>query len=196
MSTERDRLRKWLQDILEAHDIAASELARRAGLAPSTLTRFLADDDAPLLSTRTVAKITAAARTGASGPATFAEAPTPRFDTSQADTALARAIAAILAERPQAYVTRLADEHDLAALGYAVGDYLFVDPADTPEAGQIACAQTFDWQTNTAVTVHRLFEPPYLIGGTLTGARRKPLIVDNDHVVLRGRVFASLRWLD
>ena len=55
---ERERLQRALKAMVEESGLSASELARRAGLAPSTLTKFLNDPGARhVLTTRTLAKL-------------------------------------------------------------------------------------------------------------------------------------------
>lgn len=57
---ERERLKDAVRDLVAESGTTASELARRAGLAPSTLTKFLNDDSARhVLTTRTLSKIAA-----------------------------------------------------------------------------------------------------------------------------------------
>lgn len=57
MDDARNALKAWLQRALTQTGETPSTLARRAGLSASTLTRFLGQDDGPLLSTRTLGKI-------------------------------------------------------------------------------------------------------------------------------------------
>lgn len=57
----REQLRDTVRAVVAESGVTASELARRAGLAPSTLTKFLNDDGARhVLTTRTLAKLAAA----------------------------------------------------------------------------------------------------------------------------------------
>lgn len=58
---ERQQLREAVRGLVAESGVTASELARRAGLAPSTLTKFLNDEGARhVLTTRTLAKLAAA----------------------------------------------------------------------------------------------------------------------------------------
>ncbi len=56
----RNEITLYLQRILQLTDWTPSRLATEAGLAPSTINRFLTDTDGPLLSATTMGKIEAA----------------------------------------------------------------------------------------------------------------------------------------
>jgi hypothetical protein len=81
----------------------------------------------------------------------------------------------------------------LEAAGYLPGDVLVSDNAIQPRAGDAVVAQVYDVRTGTAETVFRLFEPPYLIAATSEAALRKPLLVDNERVIVMGPITQSFR---
>ena len=62
MDKEQDAARRFVREILRATGWAPSDLAKRAGISHTTLTRFLNNGDVKhTLSSRTIAKIRAAA---------------------------------------------------------------------------------------------------------------------------------------
>src|SRR5947209_1043302 len=57
-----------------------------------------------------------------------------------------------------------------------------------PEAGGAVGAQVYDWRRAAAETVMRLYEPPYLVAASLDEGLRRPLVVDNEQVIIKGVV--------
>jgi SOS-response transcriptional repressor LexA len=81
----------------------------------------------------------------------------------------------------------------LESAGYLPGDILLVALGETPVAGDIVCAQIYDWNAGKAQTVFRLFQPPYLIAATTEASLLRPHVVDDEKVVIKGVVMNSLR---
>lgn len=79
--------------------------------------------------------------------------------------------------------------------GYADGDFLLVNHNAAPAArpGDVVIAQVYDWQSGTAVTLLRRYEPPVLIAASADPEDRKVHVVDGTNVVIRGIVTASWR---
>lgn len=61
---KRAQIKAWLRRVLADKGWSAEHWAKRAGIAATTITRFLSkDDDAPLLSSRTISKLEDASNT-------------------------------------------------------------------------------------------------------------------------------------
>lgn len=195
MEQKRQELVKLLTSACADFDITPTELAKSAGISPSTLTRFLAAADASMLSMLTIARVERAIADLRSGAHSFGLAEeTLQISVTDTSNATQAALDALLRGRPNAFVVQLGADHALALPAHAAGDYLLVDPDEQPRAGDVACAQRVEWQTGHVDTVYRVFDPPYLLANNTNDPKlRKPLIVDNDMVALRGRVFATLR---
>lgn len=204
MEPTRDEIIAWLQAILARTGETPSALARRAGLATTTLTRFLNDPDADMLGLRSIAKIAhvagavpiGAPMPGAPRSMGLAEGDALPYADYPQKSASEPAVAALIAGRNAVdpWVLRSAA---LAAVGYLAGDILIVELNRLPAAGNVVCAQVYNWAARTAETVFRLYEPPFLVAQpidpALAASLRRPLVVDNDRVVIRGVVTASLR---
>lgn len=199
----RDGVKRWLLDVLKATGETPTALARRAGIAQSTLTRFLGPDDGPMLSLTTISKI--AHVTGIT-PDGFAAMPAhelrlagmsereaePIANLETAPTELQQALRALTAGRNAADVWILRT-HALAWAGYLPGDYVVVDLGLRPDAGDIVCAQHYSWASSTAETIFRIYEPPYLVAAGSAPDLRRPLVVDGERVIVKGVVTALLR---
>ena len=202
MNLERERIRTWLRDVLAQTGDSPTALAKKAGLAQSTLTRFLNAEDAPLLGLRSITKIAAVSKVPAPGFQTangedatnFQEAEASPFlmDEQSQHERVAAAVEAIIGGR-QAADPWVMKSDALKFAGYLPGDILIVDLARMPRAGEVACAQVYQWDKGQAGTVFRIYEPPFLVAASDDPAMRKPLLVDNNHVVLKGTVTESLR---
>lgn len=81
----------------------------------------------------------------------------------------------------------------LENLGYRPGDTLLVELGAVPRQGDIVCAQIFDWQKGSAETVFRSYLPPYLVPQTNDERLQRPMLIDDNHVVVKGVVLFSYR---
>ena len=207
MHLNHTELREWLRRVLDYTGEKPTNLARRAGIAQSTLTRFLHSDDAPLLSTRTIAKIAQAANysppgfeTSLSGQLVKSitlgvgqrQAEATPFLPNSASTAVDAALKALVGGRNAADLWVLHSEA-LRDAGYLPGDIMLVDLGMKPEDGELVCAQVYKWSQHQAETVFRFYDPPYLVAATMRRDLRRPLLVDNDRVRITGVVTESLR---
>ncbi|HHY49525.1 MAG TPA: hypothetical protein GYA10_07245 [Alphaproteobacteria bacterium] len=196
-ATARRKQLAWIRATLETNGWTPTRLAREAGISQSTLAKFLGDPlNAAHLSLRSVERI---ARVSPLAPyATeplpgrgFAESDAQPYDAAGADDIVARAVAAAKAGRNHVdpWVLR---SRALEAAGYLPGDVLIVDLNARPEDGDVVCAQVYDRRGN-AETVFRVLERPFLVAAMLDRRPTRPLLVDDDQVVVRGVVVASVR---
>lgn len=58
---KRAEIKNWIYGVLADEGCSAEHWARKAGIAPSTLTRFIAREDAPLLGSTSIGKLEMAA---------------------------------------------------------------------------------------------------------------------------------------
>lgn len=203
MEPTRDEIVAWLNRALEQTGDTPSGLARRAGLATTTLTRFLNDPGSPMLSLRSIAKIAhvagvppigLAAESSAVGELREPEA--VQYRSNEPQSTVASALQALTRGRPSASPWVL-KSRALDAIGYLPNDILIVDLNLPAAAGDIVCAQAYNWANGQAETMFRLFEAPYLVGATadpaVNATARRPLLVDNDRVIIKGVVVSLLR---
>lgn len=201
----RDQDREWIGSILRERGWTATELARRAGLSQTTLTRFMSPDWPHSLSGRTRAAIASTvglapqrpipASPTRPRPAGFSEPDAVEFEAveHEADKLLRAAVKAALAAHPHAAPFMLRTR-SLQQIGYRPGDVLLVDINGRPAAGDLVCAQLFDWPNNRADTVFRVFQPPFLLTGLdPEGHLSRPMMVDDHAVAIRGVVILSVR---
>jgi DNA-binding phage protein len=203
MKPTSDEIRQWLRGALAKSGLNPAALAKKASIAPSTLTRFLGGSGN--LSFDTVTKISHA--TGIAPPMTPEEpeslAPAPAFFENEGEpfdylsaerpkTRVDTALAALIGDRPAADPWRLASTV-LEDAGYLPGDILVVDLNARPVEGDVVCAQVYQWQKGTADTVFRIYKPPFLLAATRILLLRKPLLVDNETVIIKGVVTDALR---
>lgn len=206
MEPTRDEIKAWLQTVLSKTGDTPSGLARKAGLATTTLTRFLNDPAAPMLQLRSIAKIAHVADVQPIGLPNITEAgtllaalrgPTGMSESEaepfqNASGALAEAVRMLVSGRNAADPWRLCTRA-LEVAGYLPGDIVVVDLNRPAKAGDVVCAQAYRWAEGKADTVFRIYEPPYLIASSWDPAFRKPLLVDNNQVIIKGVVTEMLR---
>lgn len=196
-NTRRKQL-AWIEAILEHKGWNRSRLAKEAGVDPSTLSKFLADPlNKAQLQTNSIEKIA-----DASGfrpylthppvrPAGLTDIEAEPFDETDATAVVDVAVSAMKAGRngldPWVMRSR-ALEHE----GYLPGDILMVDLNMQPRSGDAVCAQVYDRQ-GKAETIMRIYEHPFLIAASSDPAARRPLLVDDEKVLIRGVIVASFR---
>ncbi|MEM7303737.1 MAG: hypothetical protein AAF468_21875 [Pseudomonadota bacterium] len=189
---------EWLESLIDRLGITASELARRAKLNPSTLTRFLnsEQDEGHALSFRTMRKIESAVVLPSETRSTsqilnagLGEQNAIPFDMENHQDAYASAVRALIGTRNACDPWRIVNG-DLEGIGLYPGDILVVDLNAQPQAGDIVCAQLYE--PGSAKTVFRLYEPPYLLSQSTDPKLRRPVVVDNTNATIRGTVIARL----
>ena len=74
-------------------------------------------------------------------------------------------------------------------------DIVIVSLNEPPKPGSVICAQSYRWSEGRAETIFRIYEPPYIVAATRDTTLRRPMLVDNDRVIIKGVVIAQLRWL-
>jgi transcriptional regulator with XRE-family HTH domain len=205
MDLTRDGVRAWLLDVLARNDETPTALARRAGVAQTTLTRFLNEIDGPMLSLRTLARVAHVAGSAPPGfepPAALSSAARPSgledADAAPLDAAagLAPHVSAALAELRrgrQAADVWIMQGRALEHAGVLPGDLLVVDLGITAESGDLVCAQHYRWARAQADTIFRIYDTPYLLAASSDASLRKPLVVDNERVIIKGVVLAVMR---
>ena len=195
---ETSRLhREYVRLVVERMGKPPTRIAKDLGIAASTLTRQL---NAPDGSTATLHARTLRKLQDYSGiPAVFGGDPsTPPafrgfgedavpFDAKGADPAVSAALKALIGGRKAADPWTIRTRA-LERIGFLPGDIVIVDLGRRPEAGDAVCAQVYDWRRAAAETVMRLYEPPYLVAASLDEGLRRPLVVDNEQVVIKGVV--------
>ena len=191
--------REYLERVIAHMDKPATRIAKEIGVAASTLTRLLnaPEGSTATLHARTISKLQEYSRVplhfggdsaAQPGPRGFAEDAVP-FDAKSADPAVSAAIKALIGTR-QAADPWTIRTRALERIGFLPGDIVIVDLGRRPEAGDAVCAQVYDWRRGAAETVMRVYEPPYLIAASLDEQLRKPLVVDDEQVIIKGVLLA------
>lgn len=191
-------IRDWLRWVMQTTRLKPTPLAKKAGLAPSTVLRALDEQNPVSLERRSIAKIVATLRVPS--PAAFGQADFQRTDMQGFAEA-----------EIEPFTAQSAPELDLPALmptqglwrirtralelsGYLPGDMALADSAVVPRAEDVVVGQILNTAQPGAETVLRLYDPPYLLTATLDSkARRKPALVDNTRVAIWGVVIKSWR---
>jgi len=196
MQTIGDRQRLWLDFVLREMNVSRTELARRADIDPSTLTKFVNSPTGAAMAAKTQAAIEQVsgllfAQFGSDDwrPRGLKESEATPYVAEPAGPLTNDAIAAIKQGRNavDAWVLRSRAMEDL---GYLPGDILLVDLNERAVAGDVVCAQIYH-PGMRAETIFRLYEKPWLVGAGPES--RRPIAVDDDHVVIKGVVVAMLR---
>jgi transcriptional regulator with XRE-family HTH domain len=203
MGDQRDTDREWVKGILSERGWTATELARRAGVNQTTLTRFLHNPDHPYdMSARTRDAIARVVGLVASGPIAAPRPPAAGFyepdavdwqpDMAEKDDVFADFLRTAQVSRPHLapFVLRT---HALEALGWRSGDIVLVDLNERAQPGDLVCAQLYDWPRNRADTLFRILQPPFLLAGPANGQMARPLVVDDQNIIVKGVVVSTFR---
>lgn len=186
----------WVHAIMRHKGVKRSRMAKDANVNHSTILKFMSDPlDVALLHTSTVEKLERYSgippyETGpVEPPQGFEEKESEPYAPTE-ESHLARAIQAIKAGR-NGIDPWVLNSRALENAGYFPGDILIIDLNETPESGDIVCAQVYD-RLGRAETVMRIYEEPYLIAATGDRTLMRPALVDNDRVKIRGVMLARI----
>lgn len=194
------RQRAWLQEVVKATALKPSQIAGVAGVSDTTLTRLLNNPDyRHTLTQITIDRIKTAfkvpgpeeyASQGRPGMVGFGEA--ERFDVTREPEGVGRVVVALIDGRNAVDPWRLKTSA-LELVGYLPGDLVLVDLNAVPKPQDAVCAQVYDWAHGGAETVFRVYDPPFLVAAASDRTGYKPILVDNDRVVVKGVVVESVR---
>ncbi|WP_127523641.1 helix-turn-helix transcriptional regulator [Mesorhizobium sp. Z1-4] len=193
--TQDNDTKEWLRAVARYMNMSPSQLALNAGLAASTVTRYLNDGTGTLTITgRSLDKISS--YTGIPKHVFPGQRKLPGFGESEAvpydkhseerlPAWVEAAIAAHKSNRPgvEPWVMR---GWALDLLGVYPGDVLMIDQNRRARAGDVVCAQLTDLATGRAETVMRRFEPPYIVTHSAKTGPSRPEPVDDERVVIMG----------
>lgn len=191
--------RDWLRRLPEWTGKSRGKIADETGIARTTLADPLKKDDPGIstLSARTIDKIVRAY--GVPAPSSAADMMAPKVprglgeDAAPYDASDAGEVAAAVRALKSGSNTIDAWTLKTRALeleGYLPGDVVLVDLAAAPQPGDAVCAQVYDWQRMKAETVMRIYESAgavtLLLARSLDPQLHKPLVVDNERVIVKG----------
>ena len=207
----RERQIEALNDLLRRHGLKATQIAKRAGVSPSTVTRKLTPEDSSVFDTATFARLFAAVGeeppalvSGALAPALPASAPADGreiapFRPNDVGEDIDVAVRATIAGR-QHLSAWTVQTRALDGLGYRPGDVVVVNASEPPRSGDVGAASLLDLQSpNRAQSVLRVYHDNELIASSSEPAYLKPIPVDSRWVTIRGVVEMLFRprarWL-
>lgn len=196
-SEEYARHFAWVDWLCSRTGKTDASLAKEAGLAINYVYRKRADGT--VLGATQIRML--AEHYGLPGPDTYLLPSSSGFSDEGArydaaapgqDAVLKSMIETALKGRPNAapYILKTRALEDA---GYLAGDIIIADASVSPNAGDAVVAQVYDLRSGTAETMFRILEPPYLIAACSDPALRKPLLVDNERVIVMGTITQSFR---
>lgn len=191
----------WVRAVMSYLGVSANELARRAGVSPSTVQRPLSDPSWPhAMSAKTISAIATIAGVqplefpGRVGGVSEPEAVPFQYAANEdaIGSNVDRAVRELCRGRNgrEPWVIR---SHALELSGLLPGDIVIVDMNLQPQPKDIVCAQLYEWSQTKAETVFRLYEPPYLLTNSMRLGIQKPIPVDGQSVIIRGVVDGLFR---
>ena len=190
--------RAWLEAAVAASGLSATALARKAGVAQTTVTRLLYNrEPVHALNAHSLSAIERASGVpfgikAPSRPRGFNEGEAEPYRAENFPADLQMAVAGLLS-RGNGVDPWVLRSRALETANFIPNDILVVDLNATALAGDVVCAQIYDWQRGKAETVFRLYEPPFLIAQTNELALRKPMLVDDEKIVIKGVVQMTIR---
>jgi hypothetical protein len=195
--SSRDQTKEWINSVLQYMQVTPTELARRARLTPSTLTRFVNDPDYPNdLSRRTIDAIASAAgikplQKPGERIRSLTDAEATRY--SSGDDALVDNLMKAAVGQQNAIDGWVLQSRALELEGYLPGDLLLVSRSEFAVPGDVVQAEIYDWKAGRHENVFRVYEPPYLVSASTDRRARRPMVVDQENVRLIGVVVGTLR---
>ncbi|MEM7741417.1 MAG: hypothetical protein AAF225_11525 [Pseudomonadota bacterium] len=186
MASRRESQSEMIKDLMMRMELSANQIASAAGLQPSTLYRFLDPGSDTELRAHTEGKIRAAFALPRLTQSGFCE---PEAVPIESGPSL---------PDPETLATESLglfriQSRSMEAADILPGDVITVALNQEPKPHDIVCAQIFDPVTGEAETLFRWFEPPFLVAGSAAAHLRKPLLIDDNTVVVRGPAVSLFR---
>lgn len=190
--------RGWLLHLSESTGLSLTEIARKAGMAQTTLTRFANNPNvAHVLSARTISQIEQALGVP------FGQAPGARLEARGRPAGEAEPyhghnlvdpdIATVLAALPASWEPWLLHGDALTAAGYLPGDVLVVDPDGFPSSKDVCRVSVDQGPRVDRRTCFRIYETPFVVASSHDPHAEGPLLVDQAKVRITGVVRMLLR---
>lgn len=200
MNHDQRETKDWLKAMASHMGMSLSQLARAAGMAASTVTRFVNDQT----NTLTVQQSTLEQIANYTGfrPYQFPGRARPGFAEPDAipfdldDRAPQDWVRGAVREAKagrngiEAWVMKGAA---LDAMGVLPNDIVIIDQNLRPKPGDVVIAQIVDYQRATAETVMRVFQPPYICGHSVRLGPMRPEQVDEERVSIAGTAIGFIR---
>lgn len=186
MSQSRNKQLAWLDEAVAKTGLTLNALAELARIHPATLYRFTKGESDHMRPV-TINRIAKAARIEP-----------PEFSGLSDSDAREYALDSLPntkppgAENPNLVAVKVLNDA-MSLRDISPGDLLIIDKERNPNAGDIVCAQVYDFRLGDAETIIRFYEPPYLVAASEDAAFRRPLLIDNEKVQITGVVVKQIR---
>lgn len=185
MGATRDRQLDWLENVIRKTGLSVPQLAAKAKIDPSTINKFRAGD-IDTMRERTVMRLAQVAQIAMPDIPGLSDGDAVEFDLSDMpDMSESSGNNRTFAVKVKTTTMEKA--------GVAPGDILIFDSVSEAASGDIVCAQVIDYRLGAAETIVRYYDKPYLLALTDDPAHRRPLIVDDDKVQIRGVLVKQIR---
>lgn len=195
--SQMQTFRDWVSQLMAQHGVATvSQFARRAGLAESTLTRFMnAEGPGNLMREGTIAKIENAFN--ARRPATRlpqGERQTPeRQDASARASNLTSLMQSLRQHETPEHETFILSDRALDLAGYLPGDLIIVDTSQRPEIGDVVALRFRSGAARSSTVTLRIYDTPFLTAHSTDDTMRRPLMIEPERIEIIGIVTAAMR---
>jgi len=201
--------KQWFKDALRVAQVTTSDLAQRIGRDRAVISRIMnghqtmtnaqAEIFAEMLNLPLEEVITHAGL--------FSQAATPKVAQGFSDNDIApfiprgggrsdieTEVAKALGMKDHMGIWQVSSP-SLSLMGYLVGDFIIVDDEMSERAGpgDVVLVQVYDWQTGSATTLLRRYEPPVVVAASADPADQRVHVVDRKNVYIAGVVRASWR---
>lgn len=184
--------KEWIERICAQNNVTATEIARRIGASPSSITRQIRPEWTRRPSLDILRRISNAFRT---------PIPTVLIGTAPAIPGFGEPDAVPVPfdhSEGEDFDANLSDweirSNSLAAMGCVAGDMIRFDARIAPVAGDIVIAQVYKVGAAGADTVMRLYMPPYLMAAEIGQPSIRPIVVDADGERVRIMGTMVRRW--
>lgn len=191
----------YVRRVLQLTGWSPTVLAKRAGLDPSTLSRFLANErEGHALRQSSMQRIGELIGGAELASATKSSSNAEHgFSENEASLTILvpgtdeEATVNALRLRHQNVDAWTLNNRSLELAGFRPGDILIVSLSTLPMVGDVVCAQVYDWSNSRAETMFRIYQPPFLIAATTDLNLMKPRFADDGSTTIKGVVLHSLR---
>ena len=200
MNTDQRETKDWIKAMASHMGLSPSRLALNAGMAASTVTRFLNDHSGKVGITQSTLESIAAytgfrphqfpgrGRMGVPEPDAV-----PLHLDSYVPPHWIQMAASVLTNAGRGVEAWVMKGAALDGLGILPNDVLLIDTKAKPKTGDVVLAQVLDYSTRTEETIMRVYQAPFVVAHSIRLGPVRPEHVDEDRVRIAGTSIGVLR---
>jgi transcriptional regulator with XRE-family HTH domain len=167
---QQDIYREWIKNICSSYNVTATEIARRIGVSPSTITRQV-----KLGWTKSPQLKTLRSISSSFGVPVPQELVSNQMKAENVGPEVQEIQSTTIGTLPNVIIQVRVERNVLTSAGCIIGDKLTFESAISPMSGDIVLAEVLGYGTNATNKIIRILLPPYLVAAEVGRPTIRPM---------------------